>query len=70
MSPRNSAQTPSTPSRAQSAETPKKSLKVQQTKEDEAHVKQKNKKDFKVTELLRHADVLPTSKICSKTEVM
>lgn len=71
MSPRSSGQPPSTPSRAQrSAETPKKSLKVQKTREEEAHIKQKNKKGFKTTELQNDADVLSTLKSCSKTQVM
>lgn len=64
MSPRNS-----TPSRAQrSAETPGKSPKVQQT-EDEAHVKQKDRKDLKTTELQRDADVLLTINSCNSTQV-
>lgn len=71
MSPCKSGQPPSTSTRAKrGAETPR---KVQQTKEDTTHIKQKDnvsRKDFKATELKRDGDVLPTIKSCSQTKVM
>ncbi|KAM6983528.1 leucine-rich repeat and WD repeat-containing protein 1 [Tautogolabrus adspersus] len=55
MSPRKVAQPPSTPTRGQRrAETPRRGSKVGQTKEDEAHIKQKEdvcKKEFKAKEV-------------------
>ncbi|XP_026225741.1 leucine-rich repeat and WD repeat-containing protein 1 [Anabas testudineus] len=69
MSPCKSGQPPSTSTRAKrGAETPR---KLQQTKEDTTHIKQKDnvsRKDFKATELKRDGDVLPTIKSCSQTK--
>lgn len=74
MSPRKTGQPPSTPTRGQTrAETPRRGSKVRQTQEDGAQIKQKEgvgNNHFKATELQRDADMLPTIKSCSKTQVM
>lgn len=69
LSPRKRSQPPSTPTKGQTRpETPRRGSKVRQTKEDGAHVNQKE--DVSRKELQRDADMQPTIKSCSKTQVM
>lgn len=69
LSPRKRSQPPSTPTKGPTRpETPRRGSKVRQTKEDGAHVNQKE--DVSRKELQRDADMQPTIKSCSKTQVM
>ncbi|TKS83239.1 Leucine-rich repeat and WD repeat-containing protein 1 ORC-associated protein [Collichthys lucidus] len=67
LSPRKRSQPPSTPTKGPTRlETPRRGSKVRQTKEDGAHVNQKE--DVSRKELQRDADMQPTIKSCSKTQ--